>query len=795
MDDSGALGDPMIGLTDAMVEERRARYGYNEVPEKRPDKLVMFVKKFWGVTPWMLEVTMVLTYIIGKPYDTVMVAFLLVFNAILGFFQEDRSNAALEFLKKKLSVEARVLRNNKWLLLPARELVPDDTVRLRAGDMVPADVKITEGKAEADQSALTGESFIVEKNAGDTLYSGSIIRRGEITGIVISTGTRTYFGKTVELVKIAKPKLHMEAVTANVVKWMLVMVFVLLFFATGFAILKGMDILALIPVAVMLLISTIPVALPTMFIVSTALGSLDLAKKGVLVTRLNAIEDAATMNILCVDKTGTITMNKLTIAETIATGSYTEADVLLYGTLASREANRDPIDMAFIDAANNKNLMPGDYSIKEFVPFDPSTRMTQAIVERDSRKFMVVKGALGTILPLCQDPGEDLDHLQKNMERLISAKGYRAIAVAKGDNKESLELAGVAFLYDMPRQDSPRLIKELMALGIEVKMLTGDALPIARESAREVGLGGEVIDVRGLAGVNDSVQRLRQIEKSDGFAEVFPEGKYLIVKSLQDGHHIVGMTGDGVNDAPALKQAEVGIAVSSATDVAKKASGIVLTQEGLVGIVDLVTSGRRIYQRIITWILNKIVKTFQALIFIILSFILTGQFVVSIFSVILMMFLTDFVTLSLSTDNAKYSKKPDNWDLSGLIKVAIPLGILIVLESLALLYVGFHWFGLDNDPEHLYTYTFAMLMFLSLSDVLIVRERGHFWESMPGTFLLLAIIADMLLVFAICVIGIPGLAPVAMSVVVFILASSLILTFGLNDLFKVLLVRAFWKEI
>ena len=510
MDDPGGTERQNTGLTQAEVNERLARFGYNEVPEERQSRLRMFLKRFWGITPWMLEVTMVLTYVIGKYYDTVMIAILLIFNSVLGFFQEDKANAALEFLKKKLSVEARVLRDQKWVLVRARELVPDDMIRLRAGDLVPADVKILWGSAESDQSALTGESFIVEKNAGDILYSGSVVRRGEVTGIVTSTGTRTYFGRTVELVQIAKPKLHMEAVTASVVKWMMAMVILLVFIATCYALVKGMDIFGLIPITILLLISTIPVALPTMFLVSTALGSLELAKQGVLVTRLNAVEDAATMDILCVDKTGTITMNRLSIANIVTVGKYSETDVLLYGTLASEEANRDPIDMAFINAVAEKKVSPVEYSIKEFVPFDPSTRRTEAIVEKSGHSFIVMKGAVGTIAPLCKNAQEDIGQMQKVVERLILEKGYRAIAVAKGDHKEDLEMVGVALLYDMPHPDSPRLIKELMELGIDVKMLTGDALPIARESARQVGLGDNVTDVRELKTVT------RQRAKAQG---------------------------------------------------------------------------------------------------------------------------------------------------------------------------------------------------------------------------------------------------------------------------------------
>jgi H+-transporting ATPase len=782
------------GLTHDEVGERLSRYGYNEVPEKRPNKLIIFLKKFWGITPLMLEITMVLTYVIGKYYDTVMVAFLLVFNSALGFYQTEKANTALEYLRKKLSVDARVRRDRKWELLPSRELVPGDVVRLRTGDLVPADVKAVSGVAEVDQSALTGESLNIEKNVGDVIYSGSIVRRGEVTGVVVSTGLRTYFGKTVELVSIAKPKMHMEAVTTDVVKWMLAMVFVLLVIAMGFALWKGMDILSLIPITVLLLISTIPVALPTMFIVSTALGSLELAKMGVLVTRLNAVEDAATMDILCVDKTGTVTMNRLSVAGTLAAGKYREADVLLYGTLASEEANRDPIDMAVIDAAAHEGISIADYTVSKFVPFDPSVRRTEAVVEYQGSQFLVMKGAVGTIAPMCKNAPQEIEQIQSDVENAISEKGYRAIAIAKGMDRDSIGLVGVVFLYDMPRPDSPGLIKELKELGIGVKMLTGDALPIARESAMQVGLGDKVADVQKLKQIKDGRQKIAEIEKNDVFAEVHPEGKYVIVKNLQEGRHIVGMTGDGVNDAPALKQAEVSIAVSSATDVAKKAAGVVLTREGLGGIVDLVKSGRRIYRRIITWIFNKIVRTFQVMVFLIIAFILTGQYVISIFSMILMMFLADFVILSLATDNVAYSRKPDNWDLTGLIKVAVPLGLVIVAESLVLLYAGYAWFGLGDGSDRIYTYTFVMFMFLSFSDVMIAREKRHFWQSVPGRALSIAIFADVMLVILISIVGLPGLAPLSPATVLFVLVSVLVVTFGLNDLIKVFLVRMFWRD-
>jgi len=779
------------GLTSAEVKEGLSRYGYNEIPEKKESVIRRFAKRFWGVSPWMMEITMALTWVIGKYFDTAMIAFLLFFNAVLGFFQEGKANAALEYLKQKLTVNARVKRDGKWDILPARELVPGDLIRLRAGDFVPADVKILEGNAEVDQSSLTGESFIVSKGPGDIIYSGTTLQRGEVSGLVSATGVSTYFGKTVQLVQIAKPRLRMEEVTSKVVWWMLFLIVFLLLVGLIASILKGQNIWDILPIAVILLISAVPIALPTMFLISLALGSLQLAKIGVLTTRLNSVENAATMDVLCADKTGTITLNRLEAADVLPVDDHTAEEVLLYGALASRAANQDPIDMAFLEAAKGKGIDRRSYVMREFTPFDPSTRRTVAVVEKNGKDFVVSKGALNTIIPGCRDCEAVLTPEARDFGKSMTEKGYRAIAVAEGDSGDSMSLIGLVFLYDKPRPDSPSLIKKLQGLGIDVKMLTGDALPIARETAKNVGLGNNVMSFESLRKKEDK-SSVKVIEKEDGFAEIYPEDKFFIVESLQKAGHVVGMTGDGVNDTPALKQADVGIAVSGAVDVAKKASGIVLTGEGLSGIIDLVINGRRIYRRIHIWVFNKIVKTFQTNIFILLAFIVTGQIIVSIFTMILMMFLFDFVILSISTDNVPYSKKPDVWDITGLVKVSIPLGLLIMAESFVMLFIGYRYFDLST-PDRLYTFVFDILLFMALLDVLIVRERRHFWQSRPGTILLTSIVADILLVAAISIIGIPGMVAIGYHAVLAVLVFSLIVTFTLNDALKVQLIKLLWK--
>lgn len=529
------------GLSSKEVQKRVGEYGYNEVPEIKTRRITRVVKKFWGPIPWMLEITIVLTWLLGKYPETIIILGLLIFNSIISFAQEEKANSALDFLKQKLRITARVKRDGKWILIPARELVPGDVVRLRAGDFVPADVKLAEGNVEVDQSALTGESLTVEKNVDDVLFSGSTVKRGEVTGVVTSTGTKTYFGRTVELVQIAKPKSHMEEAILKVVRWLVIMVSILLLVALAFTILQSMNLYetlfsatlllvstvpvtlptmliismtlgsleltnlyGILPLAVILLVSAVPVALPTMFTISMALGSLELIRKGVLVTRLSATEDSASMDVLCVDKTGTMTMNKLSVTDIEALEDYKKEDVILYGALASQEANQDPIDLAFVSAARNMKIPLDSYSQKNFVPFDPSTRRTEATIEKDGQKFLVMKGAINAIASLSKSCQEECSKIAKDVESL-SAKGYRVLAVAEGSTNDNIRLVGVVALYDKPRPDSSNLIRELKELGVSVKMLTGDAQPIAKEVAEQLGLGYNIA----------KMSELKDIKKED----------------------------------------------------------------------------------------------------------------------------------------------------------------------------------------------------------------------------------------------------------------------------------------
>jgi H+-transporting ATPase len=781
--------DPSSGLKAAEVEARLKQYGYNEILEKKANPLARFAKKFWGLTAWMLEVIIVISWYLHRYPDLYIVAGLLIFNSILGFAEEQRASNAVEALKERLHVNARVLRDGSWKVVAARELVPGDIVRNRSGDFVPADIKIANGELEVDQSALTGESMEVEKKSDEILYSGSIVKRGESSGIVISTGTKTYFGRTAQLVQLAKPKLHMEEVVSNVVKWLLIIVAVLVAVALAFSMLEAKDLLDLLPIILVLLLSAIPVALPAMFTVSMAVGSMELVKKGVLVTGLSASEDAATMNVLCADKTGTITMNRLSIAKVIPLNGFTEQQVLFYGALASQEANQDPIDLSFLTVVKQQNLSDPSFTLKDFVPFDPKTRRTEALVERNGHEFRVMKGAVDVVARACRLDKSSAEQLAALMSE-FAAKGYRTLAVAKTTGQEQPELVGLVALHDPPRPDSNQLINELKNLGISVKILTGDALPIAKEIATDVGLGDNIIRAADLKEFlkENAIEAAEAAAKSDGFAEIYPEDKYAIVKSLQAAGHVVGMTGDGVNDAPALKQAEVGIAVNNATDVAKGAANVVLTNEGLTSIVSLVKNGRVIYERITAWVLSKIVRTSQIAAFVVLSYLLTGNYVVSAFAIILYFFMTDFVKIALSTDCLNWSRKPDTWNIAGLVKVSTILSMLVIVESFVLLYVGLNVFHLTVADQTLYTFTFEILFYSAMFLIFNVRERGHFWNFRPSRTLLSAVALSMLASLVITTTGLPGLEPLPLGLTLFLLSCSAAFSLVLNDLVKFLLV-------
>jgi len=783
--------NPDAGLTHAEVDARRKEHGYNEVAEEKGHPVLGFLRKFWGISAWMLELIMVLSAVLRNYSDLIVVGALLVINAVLSFMQERRAAGVVETLRRRLQVSARVRRDSNWQVIPARELVPGDIVRVRPGDIIPADVKVLAGTMSVDQSALTGESIDADKTPGEVLSSGSVVRRGEGNGVVMLTGAKTYFGRTTELVQEARPKLHIEAVVARIVRWLFVIVGTLLGVVVVLSLVRGTPLIEMIPLMLVLLMSAVPVALPVMFTVSMAVGSKELAKRGVLVTRLSAAEDAATMDVLCVDKTGTITMNQLTVTGVIALEHATEVEVLFAGALASQESNQDPIDVAFLAAAKAHHVFDGIAAVTpvSFTPFDAKTRRTEAVVEQSGQRLRVMKGAVHTIAEACGLKPPAIEALDAQVSA-AAAKGYRTLAVARGPEAGAPTLVGLVSLYDPPRPDAKQLIATLLDLGVPVKMLTGDALPVALEIGKGVGLPNirRVADLK-----NASAQADNKTDDlfagADGFAEVYPEDKYIVVEHLQAAGHVTGMTGDGVNDAPALRQAEVGIAVSTATDVAKGAASVVLTEAGLTNIVTLVEQGRTIYQRILTWIINKISRTILKAAFVAIAFIVTSKFVVSALAMLLLVFLTDFAKISLSTDNVRPSKKPETWNIGGFIVVSAVLGIAMVAETLLLLSIGWSRFGLATNDNALYTFSFLTLLYFAVFSVVSARERGWFWASVPSKTFMSAIAADAIAGTVLTFVGLPGLMPLPWWHALAVFAYAMVACLVLNDAVKVVMIR------
>ena len=781
------------GLTRTDVDARRKEHGYNEVAVQKGHPLLTFLAKFWGLSAWMLELIMVLSLVLRKYSDLAVVSALLVVNAALSFAQEQRAAGVVETLRRRLQVSARVRRDSSWQVIAARELVPGDIVRVRSGDIIPADVKLLTGALGVDQSALTGESKDAEKAPGDVLSSGSIVRRGEGNGAVMLTGAKTYFGRTTELVQQARPKLHIEAVVAKVVRWLFVIVGALLGVVVVLSLIRGVPLIEMVPLMLVLLMSAVPVALPVMFTVSMAVGSKELAKRGVLVTRLSAAEDAATMDVLCVDKTGTITMNELVISGVIPLDGATDSDVLSAGALASQEADQDPIDRAFLAAAKDRHIFDGGPAITpvSFAPFDAKNRRTEAVVEQNGQRFRVMKGAVRTIAEACGLKSPAIDALEARVGD-AALKGYRTLAVARGPENGTPALVGLVTLYDPPRPDAKQLIGSLRDLGVAVKMLTGDALAVASEIARGVGLPNirRVADLKA-AGAKAGNEAIDLLAGADGFAEVYPEDKYIVVQHLQAAGHVTGMTGDGVNDAPALRQAEVGIAVSTATDVAKGAASVVLTEPGLTNIVALVEQGRTIYQRILTWIINKISRTILKAAFVAIAFVVTGKFVVSAFAMLLLVFMTDFAKIALATDDVRSSRKPETWNIGGFITVSVVLGVAMVAEALLFLYIAWEPFDLATSGSALYTFSFQTLLYFGVFSIVSARERRWFWSTMPSKTLVAALLADAVTGTVLTFVGLPDLIRLPWQQTLAILGYAMVSCLVVNDAIKVALIK--WR--
>lgn len=768
------------GLSTDEADNRIKRFGYNEIREVKKNAIRKFLKRYWGPMPWLLEFSIVLTIILRHYTESGIIFTLLTINAIIGFVQSRNSQKAVEMLKKKLEIKAKVLRDGKWVFKEAKEIVPGDILNIKLGDLVPADVKILSGEVSVDESALTGESLPKDMHKSDTIYSSSIIKRGEAKCVVVNTGTNTYFGKTVELVKIAKPKSKQEELMLSIVKYMMYLGIAASIIVSVYAVFLHKDILFILSFVVVFLIGAIPVALPAVLTIVQAVGAMELSKKGVLVTRLDSIEDAASIDIFCFDKTGTITQNKLSVVDGISFGTYNNEDVIKMAALASKEESMDAIDLSIINFAKYIEINFDGYEKVSYTPFNPANKRTEAVIKADDNNFKIIKGAAQTIMGMCEDMNQEvLDKTNKAIEE-FSAKGFRTIAVARSDSQDAIEyeLVGLLAIADPPREDSESMITEIKRLGIRTIMLTGDSIAIAKEIADRVGIGNKIMRASALEGLSDSEQ-LKAIEENDGFAEVYPEDKYKIVKLLQGNGHMVGMTGDGVNDSPALKQAELGTAVSEATDVAKASASIILTKPGLSEIIDAVKVSRKTYQRMLTWVINKIIKVIEVVVLFTAGFFWLHDIVISLLGMSLLVFANDFVTMSIATDNVKSADAPNSWDIKKITASSLIIGTFFALEDLLLIFIGLKYFHLGLDK--LRTLVMLSLVFNTQFRILLVRERKHFWSSVPNKNLL---IINIITIIGFILLGVFGsfIPTLLMHQVLIILAVALLFMLSVDFL-------------
>jgi len=727
------------GLTSDEARRRLEKSGPNAMPDTSVHPFRMALEKFWAPVPWMLESAIVLEFVLGKYTEAAIIAALLVFNAALGLFQESRAQATLAALKSRLALNASVRRDGAWKTMPATELVPGDLVKLSLGAVVAADVHITGGEVLLDQSMLTGESVPIEAGAGVDTYAGALVRRGEAEAEVTVTGIHTKFGRTAELVRTAHVVSSQQKAVMHVVRNLAAFNGVVIAMLVAYAAFLRMPLAEIVPLILTAVLASIPVALPATFTLAAALGARALARQGVLPTRLSAVEEAATMNVLCADKTGTLTRNALTVTTVHPMPGFDEAHVLALAALASSDGGQDPVDGAIRSAASGKPISDAPKLIK-FVPFDPATKMAEATVEDSSNGTRrVVKGAFAAVVGLTQAL-PDAVSASKELEE----KGFRVLAVADGP-PNAMKLAGLIALSDPPRKESAALISELQGLGVRTVMVTGDAPATAAIVAKAVGLEGAVCPP---GPIPDAVQP----EQFAVFAGVLPEDKFKLVIAFQKGDHTIGMCGDGANDAPALRQAQIGIAVSTATDVAKSAAGMVLTEPGLAGIVAAVKEGRLTYQRIMTFTLNSIIKKIVTVLFLSVGLIMTGQAILTPLLMVIVMIAGDFLAMSLTTDNVRPSPMPNTWHIGSLTIAGVVMGVCLLAFCSGVLAFGKFEMGLGI--EALRTVAFMSLVFGSQAVIYAIRQRRHLWGSQPSLWLAASSVTDVLIAAILAVAGI-----------------------------------------
>ena len=757
-----------LGLSSAEAQRRLAASGANAMPDTDRSLWQSAAEKFWAPVPWMLEAAVVLQLLLGKRLEAGIILALLVFNAALGLIQEGRATATLKALKSQLALNATARRDGLWQTVAATDLVVGDVVKLSLGGVVPADVSLISGEVLLDQSMLTGESIPIEGEAGQQTFAGALIRRGEAVAGVTATGTRTKFGRTAELVRIAHVVSAQQKAVMGVVRNLAIFNGVVIIALVAYALFLHMPFGEILPLVLTAVLASIPVALPATFTLASALGARALAKEGVLPTRLSAVDEAATMDVLCSDKTGTLTRNALSVAKVQASAGATEDQVLALAAMASSDGGQDPVDGAIRAAAACK-MPPEALTLKSFTAFDPSSKMSQATAsDGKGDDYSIVKGAFAVVIkltPPAPEASAAADALQQ--------QGFRVLAVAAGPH-DALKLIGMIALSDPPREDSASLITQLHGLGVRVVMVTGDAPATAGIVAHMVGLDGAICPA---SGIPEKVQASSYAV----FAGVLPEDKYKLVKAFQNGGHTVGMCGDGANDAPALRQAQIGIAVATATDVAKSAAGMVLTRAGLYGVVATVKQGRIIFQRILTYTLNSIIKKIVTVLFLAAGLLMTGHAILTPLLMVIIMVAGDFLAMSLTTDHVSVSAKPNVWRIDNMTRAGVILGLVLLAFCVGILALG--TFVLHMQASALQTLAFVTLVFGSQATIYALRERRRMWHSRPSFWLVASSCTDILIAAG---LALAGLATPALpfKLVAGVFAAAMVFAFVL-DLVKI----------
>ena len=755
---------PSTGLTSGEARSRLEKSGPNAMPDTALHPLRRALAKFWAPVPWMLEAAIVLEIVLGKYVEAGIIAGLLAFNAALGFFQEGRAQATLAALKSRLALNAAVKRDNAWTTVPAAGLVVGDVVKLSLGAVVAADVRLTEGSVLLDQSMLTGESVPIEAGAGFETYAGALVRRGEAVAEVTATGTRTKFGRTAELVRTAHVESSQQKAVLRVVRNLAMVNGVIIVMLVGYAYALKMPGSEIIPLVLTAVLASIPVALPATFTLAAALGAKALAKLGVLPTRLSAVDEAASIDVLCADKTGTLTQIELSVTAVHAMPGFDESHVWGGAALASADGGQDPVDGA-IRAAAAKKVVSDLPKLVKFVPFDPGTKMSEATAtDPGGATVRAVKGAFAVVA----GPTQSAPDASKTANEL-EAQGFRVLAVAIGP-PAAMKLAGIIALSDPPRPDSAALITELHTLGVRAVMVTGDAPATAVIVAHDVGMEGKVCPT-------GTIPADVRPEEFAVFAGILPEGKYNLVKAFQKSGHTVGMCGDGANDAPALRQARMGIAVSTATDVAKSAAGIVLTKPGLVGIVAAVKEGRVTFQRILTYTLNSVIKKIVQVLFLAVGLVMTGHAILTPMLMVILMITGDFLSMSLTTDNVRPSPMPNAWRIGKLTIAGVVMGGCLLLFCTAALAVG--KFRLGFGIEALRTLAMVALVFGSEATLYSIRERRRLWSSRPSVWVVVSTVCDVLIISTLVTRGF-AMSPLSIFVVGGTLVAAAVFAFAVD---------------